>query len=48
MCFKFLNAEILTENTEFYSFEPGSNLDIWLTKTVNALSAPSVGGIYVL
>ena len=39
---------MLSENRWLNSFEPGVNMDIWLTKTINALFAPSNAGIYVL
>ena len=48
MCITFLYGDMLTENREFHSFESGFNIDISISKTVNALSAPSIAGIYVL
>ena len=48
MCNRFLIGEMLTENREFHSFEPGISLEISLAKTVNALPAPSIAEIYVL
>ena len=39
---------MLTENREFYSFEPGIYLDSLLQKNTNALSAPSIAEHNVL
>ena len=48
MCIRFLYEEMLIEKREFYSFYSGINFDSWLAKPINALSAPSNVGIYVL
>ena len=45
MCISFICEEMVTENREFYFFEPGINLDILLAKTVNVLSTPGIDGI---
>ena len=44
----FLYGEMLNENREIYSYEPGMVLNSWLTETVNILSAPTIAGIYGL
>lgn len=44
----FIYGEMLTENKDYYSFEPWNNLDDWLAKTVNAQSDTTISGIYVL
>ena len=48
LCIRFLYGEMLRENRENYSFEPGINIDIWIAKIVNELSASSIAGIFIL